>query len=135
MVCHIPQSLRQVTKSTVLVPWIFLHPRQTKTEKNRLSEIPWHGLVLNKMLNIDCLCSTWQVCQMTKKDQKRKKYGLLPPKIAEYDIISLGHGLCGIFWDRSIYNNDTSQNTLSACNHNDRSRNQAQGSLNLSKVQ
>jgi hypothetical protein len=33
------------------------------------------------MLNIDC--STCQVCQMTKKD--RKKYGLLPPKIAESD--------------------------------------------------
>jgi hypothetical protein len=35
------------------------------------------------MLNIDCLCSTYQVCQMTKKE--RKKYGLLPPKIAESD--------------------------------------------------
>jgi hypothetical protein len=30
---------------------------------------------------------------MTKKE--RKKYGLLPPKIAESDIVSLGHGLCG----------------------------------------
>jgi hypothetical protein len=30
---------------------------------------------------------------MTKKE--RKKYGLLPPKIAESDIVSLGHGMCG----------------------------------------
>jgi hypothetical protein len=35
------------------------------------------------MLKIDCLCFTCQVCQMTKKE--RKKYGLLPPKIAESD--------------------------------------------------
>jgi hypothetical protein len=45
------------------------------------------------MLNIDCLCSTCQVCQITKKD--RKKYGLLPTKIAESDMLSLGHGMCG----------------------------------------
>jgi hypothetical protein len=60
------------------------------------------------MLNIDSLCSTCQVCQMTKKD--RKKYGLLPPKIAESDIGSLGHGLCGS--GGSIYNQESSQNTL-----------------------
>jgi hypothetical protein len=30
---------------------------------------------------------------MTKKN--RKKYGLLPPKIAESDSQSLGHGICG----------------------------------------
>jgi hypothetical protein len=46
---------------------------------------------------------------MTKKE--RKKYGLLPPKIAESDKQSLGHGLCGS--GGSIYNKDTSQNTLS----------------------
>jgi hypothetical protein len=45
------------------------------------------------MLNIDCLCFTCQVCQITKKE--RKKYGLLPPKIAESEIVSLGHGFCG----------------------------------------
>jgi hypothetical protein len=45
------------------------------------------------MLNMDCLCSTCQVCQMTKKE--RKKYGLLPPKIAESDTVSLSHGMCG----------------------------------------
>jgi hypothetical protein len=32
---------------------------------------------------------------MTKKEQTRKKYGLLPPKIAESDTVSLGHGFCG----------------------------------------
>jgi hypothetical protein len=41
----------------------------------------------------ECLCSTCQVCQMIKKE--RKKYGLLPPKIAESDTVSLGHGMCG----------------------------------------
>jgi hypothetical protein len=60
------------------------------------------------MLNIDCLCSTYQVCQMTKKE--RKKYVLIPPKIAESDIVSLGHGLFGS--GGSIYNKDISQNTL-----------------------
>jgi hypothetical protein len=45
------------------------------------------------MLNIHGLCSTCQVCQMTKKE--RKKYRLLPPKIAESDTASLGHGMCG----------------------------------------
>jgi hypothetical protein len=47
---------------------------------------------------------------MTKKEKERKKYGLLPPKIAESDTASLGHGLCGS--GGSIYNKDTSQNTL-----------------------
>jgi hypothetical protein len=32
---------------------------------------------------MDCLCSTCQVCQMTKKE--RKNHGMLPPKIAESD--------------------------------------------------
>jgi hypothetical protein len=49
---------------------------------------------------------------MTKKE--RKKYGLLPPKISESDTVSLGHGLCGSGGITSIYNNDTSQNTLSS---------------------
>jgi hypothetical protein len=42
--------------------------------------------------DIEHLCSTCQVCQMTKKE--RKKYGLLPPKIAEYETVCLVHGLC-----------------------------------------
>jgi hypothetical protein len=45
------------------------------------------------MLNTVCLCSACHVRQMTKKE--RKKYGLLPPKIAESDTQSLGHGICG----------------------------------------
>jgi hypothetical protein len=32
---------------------------------------------------------------MTKKENYREKYGLLSPKIAESDIVSLVHGLCG----------------------------------------
>jgi hypothetical protein len=66
-----------------------------KLEQKRLSGIPWHGLDLHKMLNIYCLCSTFQVCQMTKKERTCKKYGMLPPKIVESDTQSLGHGLCG----------------------------------------
>jgi hypothetical protein len=68
--------------------------------------------MLHKMLNIDTLCSICQVYQMTKKERKRKKYGMLQPKIAEYDTVSLCHGMCGS--GGSIYNKDTSQNTLSA---------------------
>jgi hypothetical protein len=48
---------------------------------------------------------------MTKKERASKKYGMLPPKIAESDIVTLGHGLCGS--SGSIYNKDTSLNTLS----------------------
>jgi hypothetical protein len=91
-----------------------------RLEQKKLSAIPWHGLVLYKMLNNDYLCSPCQVCQMTKKE--RKKHALLPLKIADSDTVSLGHDFCGS--RESIYNNDTSQNTLSACTHNDRSSNQ-----------
>jgi hypothetical protein len=66
-----------------------------RLEKKRLSGIPWHGLVLHKMMNIDCSLSPCQACQMTKKDNKRKKYGVLPPKIAESDTVNLDYGLCG----------------------------------------
>jgi hypothetical protein len=59
--------------------------------------------------------------------------GLLPPKIAESDILSLGHGLCGS--GGSIYKKDTSQDTLSACTHNDRSSFQSLVGLKLSKPQ
>jgi hypothetical protein len=68
---------------------------------------------------------------MTKKE--RKKYGLLLPKIAEFETVSLGHGLCGS--GGSIYNKDTSQNILSDCTHNQRSRNLTQATLKLSKPQ
>jgi hypothetical protein len=36
------------------------------------------------MLNNDCLYSTCQVCQMTKKERVRKKYWLLPSKTVEF---------------------------------------------------
>jgi hypothetical protein len=32
---------------------------------------------------------------MTKKELKRKKNRLLPPKTAESDTVSLNHGMCG----------------------------------------
>jgi hypothetical protein len=70
---------------------------------------------------------------MTKKERVCKKFGLLPHKIAESDTVSLGHGLCGS--GGSIYNKDTSQNTLSVCTHNDRSGYQALVGLKLSKPQ
>jgi hypothetical protein len=72
----------------VIVNIYFIRDR---LELKRLSGISWHGLVLRKILNMDCWCCTCQVCQMTKKEQK--KYGLLPPKIAESDSQYLGHGL------------------------------------------
>jgi hypothetical protein len=65
--------------------------------------------------------------------RERKKYGLLPPKIAESDHVSLGHGLCGS--GGTIYNKDTSQNALSACTHNDIFSNQIKAALKLSKPQ
>jgi hypothetical protein len=49
---------------------------------------------------------------MTKKEDKRKKYGLLPPKIAESDTVSLGYVVYVDFG--SNYNKDTSENKLSA---------------------
>jgi hypothetical protein len=66
-----------------------------KQEQKRLSRIPLHDLLLHKMLNIDCLFSTCQVCQMTQKESTINKYGLPLPNIAESDTASLGHGLCG----------------------------------------
>jgi hypothetical protein len=58
------------------------------------------------------------VCQMTKKKNMHKKYGKLPPKTTESEIVFLIHGQyksCG-----SIYNEDTIQTTLSAYIHNHR---------------
>jgi hypothetical protein len=68
---------------------------------------------------------------MIKKE--RKKYGLLPAKIAEYDTVSLGHGMCGS--GGYIYNKNTSQSTLSACTHNDGSSKTPLAGLKLSKAQ
>jgi hypothetical protein len=45
------------------------------------------------------------------KKKERKKYGMFQPKIAESDIVFMCHGLCGS--GGSVYNKDTSQNTLS----------------------
>jgi Integrase zinc binding domain len=40
----------------------------------------WPGVTQD----VERLCSTCQVCQRTKKEHK--KYGFLPPKLAEYDL-------------------------------------------------
>jgi hypothetical protein len=45
-----------------------------------------------------------------KEGVTSKKYGLFPPKIAESDHHSLGHGLCES--GGSIYKKDTSKKTL-----------------------
>jgi hypothetical protein len=54
-----------------------------RLEQKRLSGMPWHCLVLHKMLSMDWLCYTCQVYQMTKKESK--KYCLLQPKLTESD--------------------------------------------------
>jgi hypothetical protein len=107
---YIPQSLRQQKRSTPGIMNIYFI--RDRLELKRLSGISRNGLVLDKVLNIYCLCSTCQVFKMTKKEQKRKKYRLLPPKRAESDTLSFGHVLCGS--GGPIYNKDTSQNTISA---------------------
>jgi Integrase zinc binding domain len=58
---------------------IYFHPGQTRTEKTIRNTMTWPGL----RQDVELLCSTCPVCQLTKKD--RKKYGLLPPKVAESD--------------------------------------------------
>jgi hypothetical protein len=87
------------------------------------------------MLNVDYLCYTRQVCQLTKKSLINKTYGLLPTKITESDIVTLGHELCQSDGTTSIYNKDNIQNTLSAFNHNDRSSHKSQTCLILPKPQ
>ena len=74
---YIPQSLRQRVLS-----WYheyLLHPGQTRTEKTIRNTMTWPGLTQD----VERLCSTCPVCQLTKRE--RKKYGLLPPKTAESD--------------------------------------------------
>jgi uncharacterized ferredoxin-like protein len=73
------------------------------TVKTFSNTMTWPGLTKD----VERLCSTGQVCQITKKELVRKKYGLLPSKIAESDNVSLGYGLCGS--GGSIYKKDTNQ--------------------------
>jgi hypothetical protein len=58
-----------------------IHPGQTRTETIIRNNMTWPGITQG--------FEHW----LTKKE--RQKYGLLPPKIAESDTVSLGHGLCG----------------------------------------
>jgi hypothetical protein len=97
---YIPQSLRKRVLS-----WYheyLLHPGKTRTEKTIKNTMTWPGLTQD--IELDCLCSIYKLRQMTKEE--RKKYGLLPPKIAESNTAPLGHGMCGS--GGSIYNKDTS---------------------------
>jgi Integrase zinc binding domain len=74
---YIPQSLRQRVLS-----WYheyLIHPGQTRTEMTIRNTMPWPGCTRD----VKCLCFTCPVCQLTKRE--RKKYGLLPHKIAESD--------------------------------------------------
>jgi hypothetical protein len=48
----------------------------------------WPGLTQD----FEPVYSTCQVCQLKK--QSCEKYGLFSPKITQFDIVSLGHGLC-----------------------------------------
>jgi hypothetical protein len=48
--------------------------------------------------DIEILCPICQVCQMTKEEHKRKKYRLLPSKIAEsYHWVMVFVNLVGPF--------------------------------------
>jgi hypothetical protein len=47
----------------------------------------------------------FHLLSMSNDKKERKKYGLVSPKIAESDNVSLGHDLCGS--GGSIYNKDT----------------------------
>jgi hypothetical protein len=66
--------------------------------------------VLTQYVEHLSLSSTCQVFQMTKKEGK--KYGLIPPKIAESNTKFLNYGMCGS--GVSVYNKVNSQNTLSS---------------------
>ena len=69
----------------------------------------WPGLTQD----VERLCSTCPVCQLTKKE--RKKYGLLPPKKAESDPwVMVCVDLVGPFTIKT-------QDTLTAGTHYDRS--------------
>jgi Integrase zinc binding domain len=77
----IPQSLRQ---KQIVLSWYheyLIDPGQTCTEKTIRSTMTWPGL----SQVIERLCSKCPVCQLTKKECGCKKYGLLPPEVAESD--------------------------------------------------
>jgi Integrase zinc binding domain len=58
-----------------------LHPGQTCTENTIGNTMTWPGLTQDG----ERLYSTCPVFQLTKKERGCKKYGLLPPKVAESD--------------------------------------------------
>jgi hypothetical protein len=54
--------------------------------------MPWPGLTQN----VEHGLFMFHLSSMSndKEGAKSKKYGLLPPKIAESDTVTLGHGMC-----------------------------------------
>jgi hypothetical protein len=74
---YIPQSLKQRIQF-----WYYeylLHPGQTLIEQMIRNTMIWTCLAQD----VECLCSTYFLCQLTKKECK--KYGLLSPKTAKSD--------------------------------------------------
>jgi hypothetical protein len=128
---YIPQSLRQKQRILFWYHEYLRHLGQTRAVNTIRNTMTWPGLTQDVehglfMFHLSSISND-------KEGAKRKKYGLLPPKIAESDTIYLGHVLFGS--SGSIYNKDTSQNTLSACTHNDRSSNTTQAGLKLTNPQ
>jgi hypothetical protein len=69
--------------------------------QNGILGISWLSPVLHQILNADCWCSIYQLCQITKKE--RKKYRVRPPKILESDCWFMGDGLSGSTCLRHIF--------------------------------
>jgi hypothetical protein len=56
-----------------------------RLEQKRLSGIPWHGLVLHKLLNIDCLCSTCQI-YIKWQSSSARNIGCFQPKLQNLEM-------------------------------------------------
>jgi hypothetical protein len=111
---------------------------QDRQEHKRLSGIPWNSLILNKILNINCLCSTGQICQMTKRSLYTKNiaYCQLLAEIVESDTINQCHGSLWICWFYLQQGHHPKHNFFSlAFTHNDRSINTIQAGLKLLRPQ
>jgi hypothetical protein len=109
------QSMRQMTKSIALIPWIFT---SSGTAKNRKDTMKWPDIIQD----YENWLFMFHLSSLLNDIKERKKYWLLQPEIAESEATPLFYVLCG--YGRSINNKDASQSTLSACNHNEGSINQ-----------
>jgi Integrase zinc binding domain len=79
---YIPQSFRHNQNVLSCYHEYLLHPGQTCIEQTIRNTMTWPGLTQD----VERLYSTCLVCQLTKKERGCKKYGLLPPKVAESDL-------------------------------------------------